>query len=216
MYFVYIKLSKPMGRRKISDEGRRCNYAALPLFVEGIAQLLKKLLSFWLCAFGSRLLELAQQLLLLARQAGRRLHDDGDILVAAAAPVDIRDALALQAERRAGLRALADRIADLAVERRHLDLRSAGCLRERDGHLAVDVLPLPREQRVAADADRDHQIAARAAVESGVALAAHAQRLEWFFTTSSVRGERFRYGKRISGNEERIAGTVGRVGRFDV
>ena len=133
--------------------------------------------SFWLCAFGSRLLELAQQVLLLARQAGRCLHDDGDILVAAAAPIDIRDALALQTERRAGLRALADRIADLAVERRHLDLRSAGCLRERDGHLAVDVLPLPREQRVAADADRDHQIAARAAVESGVALAAHAQRL---------------------------------------
>ena len=35
-------------------------------------------------------------------------------------------------------------------------------------------------------------------------------------TASSAGCESFGYGKRISGNEERIAGTVGRVGRFDV
>ena len=69
-----------------------------------------------------------------ARQLRRHLDGHLDALVAATEPPAVRDALALDAEHRARLRALRDAQLALAVERRHLDLAAEGRVRERDGH----------------------------------------------------------------------------------
>ena len=133
--------------------------------------------AFGLAVFADGGFELAEQLLLLARELGRRLDDDGDELVAARLVADVGDALAAQAEGGAGLRALGDLVADLAVERRDLDGCAERGLREGDGHLAHDIRAVTREDRVLAHRDRHEQIAVRAAVRAGVALVAHAEGL---------------------------------------
>ena len=140
-------------------------------------QLIEEAFAFGLAVFADGGFELAEQLLLLARELGRRLDDDGDELVAARLVADVGDTLAAQAEGGAGLRALGDLVADLAVERRDLDGRAERGLREGDGHLAHDIRAVTREDRVLAHRDRHEQIAVRAAVRAGVALVAHAEGL---------------------------------------
>ena len=104
------------------------------------------------------------KLLLLAREPGRRLDDDGDELVAARLVADIGDALAAQAEGRAGLRALGNLIAHLAVKRGYLNGCAERSLCKGDGHLAHDVRAVARKNRVLAHGHGHEQIAVRAAV----------------------------------------------------
>ena len=98
---------------RAAPRGAACNRTMRVCTAHGILsrrlffEEIKKLLLFRLVALLGGLVELPQKLLLLARQARRRLDDDRHKLVAAASlVVDERNALAAQAEGRAGLRAL--------------------------------------------------------------------------------------------------------------
>src|SRR5262249_29205224 len=72
-----------------------------------------------------------------------------------------RDALSLDSEDRAGLRALRYAELALAVERRHLDLAAERRLNEGHRHLAQDVVTRSPEEGVLLHLDRDLEIARR-------------------------------------------------------
>ena len=115
--------------------------------------------------------ELAQQLFLRACQVFRDLHRNGYKLVAASGAAQIGDALAAQAEDRAGLRPLGDGELDLAVERGDLHLGAEGGLRVADLLLEQDGGAVALETGVRAHDDGHQQIACRAAVGPRVAAA---------------------------------------------
>src|SRR5690606_2443803 len=71
----------------------------------------------------------------------------------------------------AGLRAFWDVDGRLAVQRRHLDLAAERRPRDADRHHAVQVVAVALEDRVLAQADLDVQVAGRAAVGAGLAVA---------------------------------------------
>ena len=70
-----------------------------------------------------------------------------------------------------------DVVADLAVQGGHLHIGAQGCLGEGDGHFAPDVVAPALEQRVGPHGHVHVQVAVGAAVDAGVALAAHIEDL---------------------------------------
>ena len=98
-------------------------------------------------------------------------HLDGDKLIAASAAAQEGDALAAQAEHRAGLGALGYVELDLAVERGHLDLRAEGGLGIGKLLLHDDGGAVALKDRVRPHDHVDEQIAGGAAVCAGVAVA---------------------------------------------
>lgn len=70
----------------------------------------------------------------------------------------------------------------LPFERRYLYIRSERGLGEGYRHLAVDIIAVALEYRVRTDADRDDEIAVRAAVPSAVALRADRDLLTVVYT----------------------------------
>src|SRR3989475_2223970 len=116
--------------------------------------------------------ELLEQLPLPGRELARRLDDHADDLVSPAVAVQVGDAAPLQREDLARLGASGHLDPRLALERRHLDLRPQGRLREAERDLAHDVVPLADEERMLAHAEHDVEVAGCAGVRPGLALAA--------------------------------------------
>src|SRR5690606_5132385 len=118
-----------------------------------------------------RFVEPTQHLLLLRRQVHRRFDLHAAEQVSGARRTQRAYALALHAEHLSRLRLGRHLEDDGAVERRHLDRAAERRGREADRHLAREVLPVAREDRVRLDVDFDVQVARRAAVASGLAFA---------------------------------------------
>jgi hypothetical protein len=97
------------------------------------------------------------------------------VLISARGRAQRRQALAAQTNRLSALRPFGDALLQLAIERRHLDLRTERGLRERDRHLAVEVLPVAGEQGVWLHRDHHVEIAGRAAGDARLAFSGHAQ-----------------------------------------
>ena len=121
--------------------------------------------------------ELPEQLLLGACEVLRDPEPDGDELVPPAAAPQIRDALAAETEHRAGLRAFGDRQLHGAVQCGHLDLCAESRLRVADLLIEQDGGAVTLEAGMGPHDDGDQQVARRAAVHAGVALAAEGDRL---------------------------------------
>lgn len=104
-------------------------------------------------------------------QVLRHAYPDGDELVASAAAAEEGDALAAHTEHRARLRPLGDGELHLAVERGHLDLGAEDGLRVAYLLLEQDGGTVALKAGVRAHADGHEQVALRAAVRAGVAVA---------------------------------------------
>src|SRR5476649_2370823 len=122
-------------------------------------------------AFGGQAFEVAQHVLLLLGQLDRRLDGDVAEQIARVAGTHALDALALQAEGLARLRALGYRERHLAGQRRHFDFTAQGRLAERDRHFAMQVVAFALEHGVRLDVDFHIQIARRAAIGTRFAVA---------------------------------------------
>src|SRR5512132_2735766 len=116
-----------------------------------------------------RILELPQQVLLVARQPLRHLHVHSDQQVAVAAL--LRRALAPDPEGPARLRARGDLERHRPVQGGNVDVRAQGRLGKGDGEREGEVAALPSEQLVRRDVHDDVQIAGRPARGSGLAAA---------------------------------------------
>src|SRR4029077_14969768 len=129
---------------------------------------------------------------LLGRQRGGELLDDPPLLprqllwrrplprreeIAAAAAVDVGHALALEAQRRAGLRAFGDPNRLGPVERRHHDVAAERDGREVDRDLAEQVDAVAAEELVLLHVNHDVEMACRSAGRSRFAFALQPQLL---------------------------------------
>lgn len=142
-----------------------------------------KKLSFFVLFFSPRLAaNLRSSSFLSLGKPARRLDRDLKNEVSARLRVYEGYALAAQRELRAVLCALRNCIRYLPFERRYLYIRSERGLGEGYRHLAVDIIAVALEYRVRTDADRDDEIAVRAAVPSAVALRADRDLLTVVYT----------------------------------
>src|ERR1700730_527220 len=116
--------------------------------------------------------EFLEQFALARREPPRGLDHHAHELVAAPVSVEVWKALALEPEDLAGLRARLDFQFDLAVERRHVNLRAERGLRKTHRHFDDYVVVLAREQIVLFDVNDDVEVARRSTAPSGLALAA--------------------------------------------
>ena len=101
---------------------------------------------------------------------GRHPNIDVDEQVPAAVSVDVRHALAANAEPGAGLRAFGNLDPFHAIERRHFQFGAERGLRHIDRHAAVQIATMPVEDRVLANLEDHVQIAVRTAVRPRIAL----------------------------------------------
>src|SRR5574343_1134040 len=127
-----------------------------------------------LAAVLEALVEVLEQLALVLGELDRRLHGDVAVQVARVAGAHALDALAAQAEGLAVLRALWQVDLGLAAERRDLDGAAQRRGRHAHGHGAVQVVAVALEDVVLLDADLDVEVARRAAVHAGLAIARRA------------------------------------------
>ena len=97
------------------------------------------------------LFKFLQKLFLALAQVFRHFNGYAHVLVAAPSAVDALNTLALELEHVARLRALVYGVAHLAVERRHRDFRTECGLRERDWHIAPNVVAAARENGMTAN-----------------------------------------------------------------
>src|SRR5690242_2519202 len=114
--------------------------------------------------------ELFEQLLLLARQAHRRLHHHAADQVPVPAAAHRLYAAPAQAQLMAGLRLRRDGDFHLALQRGHRQLRAQRRLREADRHLAVQVVAVALEDRVLAHAHFHVEITRLGAGRTGLTL----------------------------------------------
>src|SRR5690606_29463152 len=121
--------------------------------------------------FFERLLELVQQRLLALAQADRGLDDHPAQQVAGIAALHRAHALAAQAKQLSTLGLGRYLELDPTFERRRVDLAAKRRGRERDRHLAIEVVAFTREDRMGFDADLDIEVAGRSATLAGLALA---------------------------------------------
>jgi len=107
-----------------------------------------------------RLRELLEELALLGGEALRDDDADEDVEIAAAPAAERRDALALEAQDRAGLGALGHGELRLpSVERRDLEGGAEGGLRDAHWHLAEEVRAVALEERVLRHPQDDVEVA---------------------------------------------------------
>src|SRR5579862_1935761 len=118
-----------------------------------------------------RLLELLERLALRLRELGRHLHADAREQVAAAVPLQLRDAAALDAQQLAVRRTGRNLQRDTPVRGRNLDRRTERRLVERDRHLEHEVVPAPLVQLRRLDARDDVEVARGRAAVTRLALA---------------------------------------------
>src|SRR4030095_10553805 len=118
-----------------------------------------------------RLLQLAQQRLLIVGEIHGRLDHDAAEEIARRTAAHRLHALLAQAEHAPRLRLARHLEVDVAAERRHLDFSAERRCREAHRHLARQVAAVALEDRMLAHADFDVEISRRAAVASGLALA---------------------------------------------
>src|SRR5579863_8284460 len=115
-----------------------------------------------------RLVELAQQRALLARQVHRRLHHYAAEQVAAIAIAHRLHALLAQAEHATGLGLRRDLEHHLPIERWHFDTASEAGGGEADRYIAAQVHTVALEDRVLAHMHFYIQIAGRAAIAASL------------------------------------------------
>src|SRR5262249_49171693 len=132
--------------------GRGRSAGPIALAAKEVAQPFQEALALRLHMLGIDLGQLAQQLLLALRQIPRRLDHQADVQVARLVMVDVIDALAAEAQHRAGLRARRDVVRERTVERGDVDLPAQGRLAEGDRHLADQVRSLALKERMFLDA----------------------------------------------------------------
>ena len=123
------------------------------------------------------LFKFLQKLFLALAQVFRHFNGHAHVLVAASSAVDALNTLALELEHVARLRALVYGVAHLTVERRHRDFRAECSLRERDWHIAPNVVAAARENGMRTNCNVYVQVAVRTTVGAGIALAADIQNL---------------------------------------
>src|SRR5690606_31122223 len=121
-----------------------------------------------------RLLELPEQLLLLAGEVHGRLHHDVAEHVAGDLAAHRFDALAAQAELLAALGFRRNLQRHAAVQRRHLHLAAERGRGEADRHIAMQVAALAAEDRMRPDPHFHVQVARRTAILSRLAFAGEA------------------------------------------
>src|SRR5260370_13717920 len=114
--------------------------------------------------------QLLEQLLLRAVQLDRNLHIDMDEQIAPAMAIDVGYTFAADAKLRAGLRSLRNLDGFHAVESGNFELRAQGRLRYIDGNLAVQIVPMPVEDRMIADLENHVQVARRSPVRAGLSF----------------------------------------------
>src|SRR5215472_9200071 len=107
-----------------------------------------------------------------------REHDPQlNVLISEGVARACRQALALEPQQGAGVRAAGHLDRDRAMDGRHCDLGAQHRLRQGHGNVDVDVAALALEQRVRIDLDLDIGVARGPAVVPGLALALEAERL---------------------------------------
>ena len=142
------------------------------LFIEFRADFIKKALPLNVVFILRKRFKFSQQLFLLAVQAARGFYNDRQQIIAAVFGVDLHDAAVFDAEHRAALHALRNRILERAFQTGHFNCIAKGCLCECNRNGAAQVAALPREEFVPANANCDQQVAARTAVGTLIALTA--------------------------------------------
>ena len=115
------------------------------------------------------LFKFLQKLFLALAQVFRHFNGYAHVLVTASSAVDALNTLALELEHIARLRTLVHGVAHLAVERRHRDFRAECSLRERDWHIAPNVVAAARENGMWTNCNVYVQVAVRTAVGAGIA-----------------------------------------------
>src|SRR3954451_17650879 len=117
--------------------------------------------------------KLLDRLGLLPAEAGGNVDDEAvvDVPAGPRAGAELRRALAAQALDGAVLRAGRDAESLRAMQRRHFDLGAADRLRDRERHLDLDVVALALEHRALLHVGHHEEVAGRAAVAAGLALA---------------------------------------------
>src|SRR6185369_13698109 len=121
-----------------------------------------------------RLVELAQQGLLLVGEVHRRLQHDAAEQIARRPAAHRLHALLAQAEYAPGLRFGRHFEIDVAAERRHFHGAAQRCRREAHRDFAGEVAAVALEDGVLADADLDVEISRRPAIAPGFAFAGEA------------------------------------------
>ena len=97
------------------------------------------------------------------------------MLVAVAAPVNIRHAFATQTKQRVGLRARRNFEPRDTAQRRHIDLAAHRGHRKTDRHFAKQIIAVTLEQVMWPNVDYDVEIAGRAGAHAGFAVTGTAQ-----------------------------------------
>ena len=120
-------------------------------------------------------LQFAKEFALLFGEFDGGLHTHVAIQIAFGAGVQALDAFAAQAELFAALRAFRHGDEGFAFERGHFGFAADGRRGEADGHDAVQVVAVALEDVVLFHAHFDVEVAGRAAVDAGFAVAAGAQ-----------------------------------------
>src|SRR5581483_12123617 len=169
----------PLGRRAsraVSWSSQRCSPTSrrrrtAPPLPEHRLHLLEKGLRQRVHLLAREAGELLEQLALTGGELAGRLDEDPDDLVTAPVPVELGNAAALQTERLSRLRAGGYLHLRRAVERGHVDLRAERRLREAQRDVAHDVGPRALEERMLLDVEDDVEVARRAGVQPGLALA---------------------------------------------
>ena len=140
-----------MGGMRITVSAQRL----VEKFLHLVEEAFRKRIDFFATEGG----EVFEQLFLLARQTCRCFDGHTDMLVALLKSLDVFDALAFHAKDFTGLCSGRNFHFDLAIERRHVDLRAQRSLHETDRYIANDVEIITHENRVRFHLDHDIEIA---------------------------------------------------------
>jgi len=151
--------------------------AFLFLSIKHIFDLAEEALSLGVILVVGIIVKLAEELFLLFAQVLWDLNGDLNILVACASAVDAWNTLALELKDIAGLGALMDAVAYLAVESRNLNIVTQSSLSESDRHIEPYVVATALKNSVGANCDEYLKVTVRTAVGAGVTLSANSQYL---------------------------------------
>ena len=128
-------------------------------------------------AFLDRFVKLLEHLLLLAREINRRLDKGVHVQVPIAAAVQMRHALAAQAEDLTRLSAFRNRDARFGTHRRHTHLAAQCSGGKTQRQIGVQIVAVALEDFVLLDEHLHKEVSARTAVGAGLALTLDANAL---------------------------------------